>query len=262
MAGWHHRLDGHSGSCWWTGRPGVLWFMGSQRVRHDWATELTDWLTHTLSISVLVMICYYFIFLFTCLSSPSSFSIRLAALWRRSFMKLYYIPVPGIQKVLPKQISMLILVKWKNQHSRWEFPGGSVVRTLAPLQGTGVPSLVREPRSHNLWGAAKKKVKTTTTKKHSQGIMRCLLSQEKRCTVNVSKNSNETWCLSIPLPCKVLNAGISFSFLVVTTTDPLPQATQHHLSSILCGGGGLVAKSCPTLAIPWTEDPGRLQSMG
>ena len=29
-----------SGSWWWTGRPGVLWFMGSQRVRHDWATEL------------------------------------------------------------------------------------------------------------------------------------------------------------------------------------------------------------------------------
>ena len=28
---------------WWTGRPGVLQFMGSQRVRHDWATELTDW---------------------------------------------------------------------------------------------------------------------------------------------------------------------------------------------------------------------------
>ena len=29
-----------SGSWCWTGRPGVLWFMGSQRVRHDWATEL------------------------------------------------------------------------------------------------------------------------------------------------------------------------------------------------------------------------------
>ena len=29
-----------SGSWWWTGRPGVLQFMGSQRVRHDWATEL------------------------------------------------------------------------------------------------------------------------------------------------------------------------------------------------------------------------------
>ena len=30
----------NSGSWWWTGKPGVLWFMGSQRVRHDWATEL------------------------------------------------------------------------------------------------------------------------------------------------------------------------------------------------------------------------------
>ena len=27
-------------SWWWTGRPGVLCFMGSQRVRHNWATEL------------------------------------------------------------------------------------------------------------------------------------------------------------------------------------------------------------------------------
>ena len=31
---------GELGSWWWTGRPGVLWFMGSQRVGHDWATEL------------------------------------------------------------------------------------------------------------------------------------------------------------------------------------------------------------------------------
>ena len=30
----------NSGSWWWTGRPGVLRFMGSQRVRQDWATEL------------------------------------------------------------------------------------------------------------------------------------------------------------------------------------------------------------------------------
>ena len=30
----------NSGSWWWTGRPGMLRFMGSQRVGHDWATEL------------------------------------------------------------------------------------------------------------------------------------------------------------------------------------------------------------------------------
>ena len=45
MAGWHHWLDGrewvwvNSGSWWWTGRPGVLRFMGSQRVGYDWVTE-------------------------------------------------------------------------------------------------------------------------------------------------------------------------------------------------------------------------------
>ena len=33
----------NSRSWWWTGRPGVLQFMGSQRIGHDWATELTDW---------------------------------------------------------------------------------------------------------------------------------------------------------------------------------------------------------------------------
>ena len=37
---WWTRVWVNSGIWWWTGRPGVLWFMGSQRVRHDWETEL------------------------------------------------------------------------------------------------------------------------------------------------------------------------------------------------------------------------------
>ena len=45
QAGWHHWLDGHeswvnSGSWWWTGRPGVLRLMGSQRVGHNWVSYL------------------------------------------------------------------------------------------------------------------------------------------------------------------------------------------------------------------------------
>ena len=44
--GWMASLTGwtwvwvNSRSWWWTGRPGVLWFMGSQRVGHDWVTDL------------------------------------------------------------------------------------------------------------------------------------------------------------------------------------------------------------------------------
>ena len=46
MVGWHHQLKWtwvwvNSGSWWRTGRPGVLRFMGSQRVGHNWATELS-----------------------------------------------------------------------------------------------------------------------------------------------------------------------------------------------------------------------------
>ena len=72
MAGWHHGLNGRwvwvsSRGWWWTGSPGVLRFMGSQRVRHDWATELNylsrSW-THCRCCKMMVTIIIYWI-LFT-----------------------------------------------------------------------------------------------------------------------------------------------------------------------------------------------------
>ena len=41
-----------SGSWWWTGKPGVLQSMGSQRVGNNWVTDVTD--------VVLMKICYEF----------------------------------------------------------------------------------------------------------------------------------------------------------------------------------------------------------
>ena len=55
MVGWHHWNDGHwwvgSRSWWWTGNPGMLQSMESQRVEPDWATEL-NWteLMHLFSL--------------------------------------------------------------------------------------------------------------------------------------------------------------------------------------------------------------------
>ena len=63
MAGWHHRLDAHdytwftwvnSGSWGWTVRPGVLRFMGSQGVGHDWVTEL-NWTITSMPIPNFVL---------------------------------------------------------------------------------------------------------------------------------------------------------------------------------------------------------------
>ena len=55
-----------SRSWWWTGRSGVLWFMGLQRVGHDWATEL-NWIylhtqTHTTLLIYLLLkpFCFFF----------------------------------------------------------------------------------------------------------------------------------------------------------------------------------------------------------
>ena len=44
MVEWHHWPNGHefeqARNWWWTGKPGVLQSIGSQRISHDWATEL------------------------------------------------------------------------------------------------------------------------------------------------------------------------------------------------------------------------------
>ena len=79
MAGWHHWLNGRE-SEWtlgvgWTGRPGVLRFMGSQRVGHNWATELNwteslwdhlfDYLFGVLAMTS-KFVCYFVLFVCDC----------------------------------------------------------------------------------------------------------------------------------------------------------------------------------------------------
>ena len=67
----------NSGSWWWTGRPGVLRFMGSQRVRHDWATEL-NWMTYDVEHLFICFFTIYISFLVKCLfRSLAQFLIRL-----------------------------------------------------------------------------------------------------------------------------------------------------------------------------------------
>ena len=60
----------NSGSWWWRGRPGML-FMGSQRVRHDWATEL-NWTEKTYILNVTA-----FFFFFKSKSLGWSFFLRI-----------------------------------------------------------------------------------------------------------------------------------------------------------------------------------------
>ena len=45
----------NSRSWWWTGRPGMLWFMGSQRVGHDWVTDLNWTVSYVEHLFVLLL---------------------------------------------------------------------------------------------------------------------------------------------------------------------------------------------------------------
>ena len=61
-------------SWWWTGRPGVLWFMGLQRVRHDWQTKL-NWTHASLGHSFFQPIITYLLLspnLYTSYFSPAA----------------------------------------------------------------------------------------------------------------------------------------------------------------------------------------------
>ena len=49
----------NSKSWWWTGRDGVLWFMGSQRVGHNWASEL-NWYVYFICMYIYILFFRFF----------------------------------------------------------------------------------------------------------------------------------------------------------------------------------------------------------
>ena len=78
---------------WWTGRPGVLRFMGSQIVGHDWATEL-NWIELPLFmvLTLLKMLCLLF-------TTPPSLPIFLRFISSLSISTKSFQTVPKITKL-------------------------------------------------------------------------------------------------------------------------------------------------------------------
>ena len=96
MVGWHHWLNGH-GFGWWIGRPGMLWFMGLQRVGHDWVTEL-NWTEYSIMYTSFFsihssidghLVCFYSI----AIMNRAAMNLDvLIILWDPDFSSLGYIP--------------------------------------------------------------------------------------------------------------------------------------------------------------------------
>ena len=120
----------NSGSWWWTGRPGVLQFTGSQRVGHDWATELNgknsepQWSKrlHAQSLSCVSL----FVTLWT---------VAHQALLSMEFSRQEYwsglpfspprgLPNPGIKSTSP---SSVLASRFFNTEPTWEAPNQKVI---------------------------------------------------------------------------------------------------------------------------------------
>jgi len=76
----------NSGSWWWTGRPGMLRFMGLQRVGHDWATEL-NWKTVYTDVSNLICNDMYIVAFALCLYASSHTSGKKTGFHYLSFIE-------------------------------------------------------------------------------------------------------------------------------------------------------------------------------
>ena len=105
-----------SGSWWWTGRPGVLRFMGSQRVRHVWATDLIwcplSWWCHpTISSSVIPFS--------SCPQSfPASGSFQISQLFASGGQSIGVSPSTSVMPVNTQDWSPLGWTGWISLHSK------------------------------------------------------------------------------------------------------------------------------------------------
>ena len=104
------------------GRPGVLQSMVSQRVRHDWATELTDWLWECVE--------YLWIFHFSPCSEKTSHQLRIwtgeqvLGLFNLLLTRQYLYMIWNTNRVKAQRITPLLpIVHQLSNSSPWGQPG-------------------------------------------------------------------------------------------------------------------------------------------
>ena len=111
-----------SSSWWWTGRPSVLWFMGSQRVGHNWMTEL-NWTSHTGILSLwnnYLSDCH-------CILSPIIVP-RLDVLWTELKWKSppTLLPHPAYPIPLSGSSTKIVEDQWYLHISQFQFLNGPI----------------------------------------------------------------------------------------------------------------------------------------
>ena len=120
----------NSGSWWWTGRPGMLQFMGLQRVGHDWATELNWTEANKNKDFIIVLIRLYLVLI--CL---------YLVVARVTFFFFMYVHARSVARSLwdSRDCSSL----WLRHLCPWDFPGKNngchfPLQGIFPTQGSNL----------------------------------------------------------------------------------------------------------------------------
>ena len=110
-----------SRSWWWTGRPGMLRFMGSQRVRHDWVTEL-NWTELT---SILLLSGSIRVRSVSCVSCILCLPSRVLLAIVFSFLFLHFLPIFFLSLQTPFPIGSHLFTFHPSEHSLSSLNPGS-----------------------------------------------------------------------------------------------------------------------------------------
>ena len=121
----------NSGSWWWTGRASVLWFMGWQRVRHDWATELKwapSWFNENILTNLLVSVLSLLLF-----SDHAYFKMSLFCFYYFYFLLRWHFWTLVLEKTFesPLDCQEIKPVNPKGNQS-WIFIGRTVAEAETP----------------------------------------------------------------------------------------------------------------------------------
>ena len=103
-----------SGNWWWTGKPGMLQSMGSQRIRHNWETELIELISLVRSYN------HFVIGLVFLLSFKSFSAVWIMVLYQTFFYKYFFPSLWFVfyfsRQCLSQRRSLLILTKCSLQN--------------------------------------------------------------------------------------------------------------------------------------------------
>ena len=142
-----------SGSWWWTGKPWVLQSMGSQRVRHDWATEL-NW--------TILGQCPAFLNPESPQGAHSGVTavangLRAATPFVYWYSRWYFFTHRPMLSAFLQCLWSIVIISWEHKNVvSWNFPGSPVIKTSHSRAGgaSSIPSL-RTKIPHAMWHGQK-----------------------------------------------------------------------------------------------------------